>query len=356
MTDRLPEVASIPSGSICNVAAIHPVSLDIVPVRLRRRLFAAVRTLAWATIGLLSAGAHAADVLYATGVGSGPNAGLSGLYSLDPSNGTSTLLWNFNDIHIYGGGLAYDPGSDLLYATGVKDSDTGTTRLFGIDRYSGVASEIGPVGDGLNLSFGGLAINPLTGVMYATGAGNQSTGLFTIDKHAGAATLVGLSGGQCCVAPFGFNIYGLGFGKDGTLWANGLTLSTPGPDFSHLYTLDLTTGAAADIGAHGVVVGRQVTYSGLAFRDDGVLLSMGSVDAASGGLFAIDTFTGAATSLSGSGIPYGSGPIHFGVDGGLAFAPTSPAPEPESYALMLAGLALMGVFAQRRTQPVGSRW
>ena len=321
--------------------------------QLRQRLFgAAARALAFATIGLLSVatGARAADVLYATGVGSGPNAGLSGLYSLDPFNGTSTLLWNFNDIHIYGGGLAYDPGADLLYATGVEDSSTGTTRLFAIDRYSGVATAIGPVGDGLNLSFGGLAINPLTGVMYATGAGNQSTGLFTIDKHTGAATLVGLSGGQCCVAPFGFNIYGLGFGDDGTLWANGLTLSNVGPDFSHLYTLDLNTGAATDIGSHGVVVGRQVTYSGLAFRQDGVLLSMGSVDAASDGLFAIDTSTGAATSLSGSGLPYGTGPIHFGADGGLAFAPASPVPEPETDALMLGGLALIGFVARRRTR------
>lgn len=327
--------------------------------QLRQRFsHAALRALALVTIGLLSVAtsARGADVLYATGVGSGPTPGLSALYSLDPFNGTSTLLWNFPDIHIYAGGLAYDPGADLLYATGVKDSDTGTTRLFGIDRFTGAATEIGPVGDGLNLSFGGLAINPLTGVMYATGAGNQSTGLFTIDKHTGAATLVGLSGGQCCVIPFGFNIYGLGFGNDGTLWANGLTLSNPGgPGSSHLYTLNLNTGAATDIGSHGVAAGRQLTYSGLAFRDDGTLLSMGSVDAASGGLFAVDTFTGAATSLTGSGIPYGSGPIHFGVDGGLAFAPASAAPEPESYALMLGGLALIGFVVRRRGRGASRR-
>ncbi len=318
---------------------------------IRPRPFAAKwRSLALAALGLFCVATVArADVLYATGVGSGPNAGLSALYSLDPFNGGATLLWNFTDLHLYAGGLAYDPGTDLLYATGVKDSSTGTTRLFAIDRYTGLASEIGPVGEGLNLSFGGLAIDPLTGVMYATGAGNQSTGLYTLDKHTGAATLVGLSGGQCCVVPFGFNIYGIGFGNDGTLWANGLTLSnTGGAGSSHLYTLNLNTGAATDIGSHAVDAGRQLTYSGLAFRDDGTLLSMGSVDAASGGLFAVDTFTGKATSLSGSGLAYGSGPIHFGVDGGLAFAPTSPAPEPETFALMLGGLALNGFVTRRR--------
>ena len=58
----------------------------------------------------------------------------------------------------------------------------------------------------INLTSGGLAINPVMGIMYATGGnGFQSTGLFTIDKNTGAATLVGQGGGECCTAPFGFN-------------------------------------------------------------------------------------------------------------------------------------------------------
>ena len=40
---------------------------------------------------------------------------------------------------------------------------------------------------------------------------------------------------------------------------------------SHLFTLDLATGAATDVGPHGVAYGRQLSYSGLAFRDDGTL-------------------------------------------------------------------------------------
>jgi WD40 repeat protein len=280
--------------------------------------------------------ASAADLLYATG---GGVTALSALYTLDTQTGTPTLMWNFPGAHIYGGGLAYDRASDNLFATGVWDSSTGTTRLFSINRFTGVLAEVGPVGDGLNLSAGGLAIHPLTGVMYAVGAGNQSTGLFTLSKTSGAATLVGLSGGQCCVAPFGFNMYGLGFASNGTLFANGFTLSGDGS--SHLFTLDLGNGLATDIGGHGQGIGRQLSYSGLAFDANGVMLSMGSYDAASGALFTVNPATGAATSLTALGGPYASGPIHFGVDGGLSFAPGAPVPEPVSSVLMLGGLLLM---------------
>lgn len=156
---------------------------------------------------------------------------------------------------------------------------------------------------------------------------------------------IGQAGGQCCTSPFGFQMGGLGFGSDGTLWANGFTLTN---NSSHLFTLDLATGLASDVGAHGVNVGRGLRYSGLAFDDHGRLLSLGSIDAASGALYSVNTATGAATSLSGTGLPYGTGPIRFGVNGGLAFVPAAPVPEPETYAMLLAGLGLLGFTARRR--------
>jgi hypothetical protein len=298
---------------------------------------------AWIVCASL-APALAADLLYATG-GGGPGGALSGLHEVDPQTGANHLLWGFQNVHIYNGGLAYDAASNLLYATGAWDASTGTSTLFSIDRFSGALSEIGPMGSGLNLTSGGLAVHPLTGVIYATGTnGFQSTGLFTVDKHSGAATLVGQAGGQCCTAPFGFNMNGLGFASNGTLYANGFSLS--GGD-SRLYSLNLTTGVASDVGAHGVNVGRDLKYSGLAFRADGSLLSLGSFDAASGALFTLDPATGAASSLTPAGA-YGSGPIHFGVDGGLVFAPGAPVPEPAGVGLMLAGLAVMAARRRRR--------
>jgi hypothetical protein len=306
--------------------------------RLRAALGAALLWLA------ALAPAQAQSVLFATGVGSGPGAGLSALYTVDPFTGASTLLWNFPGIHIYAGGLAYDAAGDTLYATGVEDSSTGTSRLFAIDRFTGAVTSFPGIDSSINLSSGGLAIHPQSGVMYATGSnGFQSHALFTIDTSTGAATLIGQAGGQCCTAPFGFNLNGLGFRNDGTLFANGFTLdaTTSEAAYSHLFTVNLQTGAASDIGSHGVTVGRQLAYSGLAFRDDGTLLSLGSMSASAGGLYSVDPATGAATLL-------GATLVQYGVDGGLAFAPLVAIPEPQTYALLLAGLGLLGFAAKCR--------
>jgi hypothetical protein len=292
---------------------------------------------------------QAMAALYATGNGTGPGAGLSALYSLDPVDGTSTLLWNFQGVHIYAGGLAYDGTTDTLYATGAEDSSTGTSRLFTIDRHTGAITSFGGLSSNINISSGGLAINPVTGVMYATGnwgennVAHQSTALLTIDKTTGAATLVGYAGGNCCTGDFGIMLNGIGFRSDGTLFANGWGLAGPSyPDSStsHLYTVDLATGASNEIGPSGVTLGRSLKYSGLAFAADGTLLSVGSLDAASGALYSLDTTTGAATSLSGTGLPYGTGPIHFGVDGGLVFA--AAVPLPATVWLLATGLAGLG--------------
>jgi hypothetical protein len=277
------------------------------------------------------------------------------VYTLDPATGAATNLWNFPAIHIYAGGLAYDVSTDTFFATGVEDASTGTSRLFSIDRSAGTATPFAGLSSFINLSSGGLAINPLTGVMYATGGYNdgvsahQSTALFTIDKTTGAATLIGFAGGNCCGGDFGIMLDGLGFRSDGTLFANGSALggpSYPDPSQSHLYTVDLSTGAANHIGASGVTLGRSVKYSGLAFAENGTLLSLGSLDAASGALFSIDPATGQATPLAAAGLPYGGGPIHFGVDGGLVFGPAAAVPEPIAAWLWVAGLLCL--FGARR--------
>lgn len=294
--------------------------------RLARSIAAAV------VVSAAFGSAQAAPILYASGSGTGPNGGLSAIYEVDPSTGASTLVFGFPTIHIYNGGLAYDASTDTLYATGVEDSSTGTSRLFAIDRATGAFTSFPGMSSTINLSQGGLAIHPLTGVLYATGGnGFQSSGLFTIDKATGAATLIGQTGGQCCVNPYGFNLNGIGFRSDGTLFANGFTLTD---GISSLFTIDLATGAATAIGAHGVSSGRALRYSGLAFRADGVLLSLGDIDGSNDGLFAIDPATGAATLLGGTGPRYG-------VDGGLSFA------VPEPGALLLLGAAFVAGVARR---------
>lgn len=257
--------------------------------------------------------AWAGTKLYATGVGG--VGGLSGLYSIDPSTGVATLEWYLPGIHIYAGGLAYDASTDTLYATGVLDSDTANSRLFTINRFTGAVTTFPPMSPTVNVSQWGLSIHPVTGVLYAVGSnGLQSTALFTIDKITGAETFVGQQGGQCCIAPFGFNMYGLGFRDDGTLFANGMTYTNVPANLGHLYTIDLSDGHATDIGSHGVSVGRQLIYSGLAFGANGTLYSLGGLSASENGLYSVDPISGLAT-------PIGSLVTNFGADGGLAFAP-----------------------------------
>jgi hypothetical protein len=291
-----------------------------------------IKSLAFVVIAVataISSTTHAAPALYATG---GGNFELSGLWTVDPANGDATLVWNLPGIAIYAGGLAYDPSVDMLYATGTTVADNGTSRLFKINRFTGATTALAGLSSDINISSGGLAISPVTGIMYATGTmsdivPHQSTALFTIDKITGAATLVGYAGGNCCSGDFGIILYGLGFRSDGTLFANGTALggpSFPDPSTSHLFTIDLATGLATNIGPSGVTLGRSLKYSGLAFASDGTLLSLGSLDAASGTLYSVNPASGAATPLNPPGLPYGGGPIHFGVDGGLTFAPTVP--------------------------------
>lgn len=266
----------------------------------------------------------AAPVLAETKLYASGNApGLSGLYTVDTATGAATLVWDLPNLYLYGGGLAYDAPTDTLFATGATVADPGTSRLFSVNRYTGAVTMFPGMSPTINLTWGGLAIHPITGVMYATGTnGFQSTALFTIDKNTGVPTLVGQNGGDCCVSPFGFNMNGLGFHDDGTLFANGFTLSGMGGGaYSQLFTIDLVSGKATVIGSHGVSAGAQLANSGLAFGADGTLYSLGSIDASSGGLYSVDPATGAATLIGPTLVP-------IGVNGALVFAPDG---EPTPY-------------------------
>jgi len=286
-----------------------------------------VRILACALVGAAmlsgtSGRAMAANVLYATGTGT--SGTLSALYSINPATGAATLLFGIPSIHIYGGGLAYDAASDSLFATGADDSSR--EALYRIDRFAGTASLVGFTGVPAVLSQGGASINPLTGVLYAVGSNaGPNSGFYSIDKTTGAATHIGQASG-----PF-TGLYGLGFRQDGALFANGFD-ETAG---SKLFSVDPASGASALIGAHGDTFGRQLEYSGLAFGNDGTLYSLGSISGSESGLYSVNPLTGNAT-------PIGSTVLQFGVDGGLAFAPGTPVPEPSSFAgLVIAALDLL---------------
>jgi hypothetical protein len=104
-----------------------------------------------------------------------------------------------------------------------------------LDPTTGTSTVVGSLG-GVQIS--GLAWNGTT--MYGIEGGSPAGGahLFTINLSTGAATAIGNTG-----------IHGLGslqFGPDGNLYAGG-----DRHDGGHLYRIDKTTGAATLIGASG---------------------------------------------------------------------------------------------------------
>jgi hypothetical protein len=244
--------------------------------------------------------------LYATGVTSLLSEE-SALFSIDPLSGAATGLFAFGkDINISNGGLAYYSVLDLFYATGVDNA--GVEKIFVIDRRGHGAGAIGETV--ASLSTGGLAMDPSETVLYATGYDGQlGSSLFTIDLQTGRARVVGSNS-----RPSGpiIQLGGLGFQRDGTLFANGLTLADP--TMSHLFKVDLATGLATDIGPSGVSVGRSLFNSGLAPRDDRTMFSIGSTSESTHGLYVIDIVTGVATVM-------GQNVLYFGVEGGLVRVP-----------------------------------
>ena len=263
-------------------------------------------------LALLAGPTRGGETLYATGGGN-----LSAIYTLDTATGASTHVWDLPNIYAYAGGLVYDRASDSFFLIGSTVSNS-ESRLFQVGRTTGVITAFPPMGPTLNLSSSaGLAMHPTTGVLYASGQnGFQSSALFTIDKNTGVPTLIGQCGGQCCVAPFGFNINGLGFRSDGVLFANGFALTDVPVNgaYSQLFTIDLGTGLATHVGPHGINVGRQLAYSDLAFGADGTLYSMGSTSPSTSGLYTVDPLTGAASVI-------GNMTHSLGSDGGLTFVP-----------------------------------
>ena len=146
--------------------------------------------------------------------------------------------------------------------------------LYRVNPETGMATSIGPIGEGVT----GLAVHPATRVLYAVTSANSPTtprALFTIDPATGDSTLVGALGiPDSAVAD-------ISFADDGTLF--GWSENT-----DDLVTIDLGTGTATVVGDSEL----DTAGSGLAFHAAGTLFFAGAFDPGSPALTTIDPATG----------------------------------------------------------------
>lgn len=324
-------------------AGLVPIFLS--PARIRRGPLRKSRfcllTLAVVLLALVGR-AQAKWALYATGKSATGQGFDSALYIVNTTTGVATPIGNLpNNFQVSAGGLAYDAVSDTMFATGSLTGANVVSRLFIIDRFHPLLSKAFAIGMNSDyvLSNYGLAINPATGVMLATGEATVGTGtaakrlcsLFTIDDTiagptVGTATFV--TSTNLSTSSYPTNLYGLGFDQSGVLFANGTCanlVAGPNNTISRLFIV-APSGVATVIGLHhpdgSLKFGGELIYSGLAFDHNGNLFSLGNIDASpTAALFSVAPGTGAAT-VRGSSVT-GTGQS-MDAKGGLAFASDSP--------------------------------
>ena len=122
-------------------------------------------------------------------------------------------------------GLAYDPGNDVLYAT----SNGIAANLYTVNRLTGIASQVGPLG----VNIPGLAFDPTTESLY--GVSGQTNSLYIINTSTGETNLLG---------ELGINTSFCGLAYDAA--SGELYLSDPSSD--SLYSINRNDGSATLIG------------------------------------------------------------------------------------------------------------
>lgn len=160
------------------------------------------------------------------------------------SNGAESIT--FNDVD----GLTYDATNGILYGTHRVDG-VASDVLIQIDRTTGahVPDAFGPGTDYVTIEGTGLlgdiddiAVDPLTGVMYATSNLDGDGGvLVTLNKETGAATLVGELGVD--------DIEGLAYFNDGVLYGSTGKDGSDATTRNRLYRIDEATADATFVAA-----------------------------------------------------------------------------------------------------------
>lgn len=254
------------------------------------------------------------------------------LYSIDPSSGAATFLVKTAG-DFAGIGLTYLNGS--LYASDLLRYENGNFPVTGfqvarVDMTNGSVTAFTLQAGSIN--WHGLASDQSTGNMYAIDIDQQNM-LMKIDL-TGNVSSIGPTGG-----PDG---RGLVFDpKHRVLYATSNTNDS-------LYKIDVNTGASSLIGPLGL----DAVFLDLAldYISGTLYANMITSNEGEGVLYKVNVLTGATTFVGMNNAPF--------IDG-MAWIPDfdvfAPVSEPRSYAILLAGLGLLGFISWRSKQRLDSR-
>jgi len=246
----------------------------------------------------------------------------------------------------------------VLY--GVSSSNPGV--LYTIDTATGAATEVVLLNDVLSFtgleflgedlyvsdigsfggSFGRIDLNTGAVTVLSNQAGsdnwwglaaNEALGILYTIADGDTLAAVDTTGASVSVGATGFSNLGAGLAFD----AGTSTLYALGFD-GGLYTVDTSTGAATLVGATGLSFPN--VHQGLAINPETGVLYMNDADGLDS-LYTIDKQTGLATLVGPNGPVAG-----FGIDGLAFLNSTSEVPEPATFALV--GLALVAVALRKR--------
>lgn len=267
-----------------------------------RRVLRAAAALASAALFAVCSVANASDNFAYMGTVSGE----FGTFDLD--TGSFALLGNSGQTLA---GMAVANG--LLYATSYHVAG----QLFTVNPANGSLASLGAAD--------GIAIDDFGSTTSGLFAVSNTADLYSINATTGAATLLGATG--------------LSFGSWRSLSTNSDTLYFA--NGANLYTLSTSTGAASLVGnMGGSQFGAMVQEGGKLYagRDAGGSLAIATLNPISGGATIGANLTGSASAF-------------------YALAPNpipliSAVPEPETWAILLAGIALVGRVSRKGRRKV----
>lgn len=274
----------------------------------------------------------ASAVGFASAASAGPTLWIGdwqgNLGKVDATTGVASVIGNMGNTMT---DIAFDPSGNLYGIT--------TSSLYKINTSDASTTLIGSLGAWSSYKNFNSLVFSSSGTLYSV-ANNY---LFTINTTTGQASYAGSSS-----YPYGMNSAGdLAF-AGGKLYLSSYTYSADTlwvvdpSNFSNSYPANYPSATYITDGSTNYQ-----SVFGLASPDN---VHLYGVDGTT--ILDINRSNGFATVLAnygGQGLEAADGSAFY-TEAGAVLGPTNPVPEPETYAMMLAGLGLLGFMARRRKQ------